>query len=258
LKNIIRIHIIIISILIFSLLGYSTNSVIIHNEFEHNTINKEHISFFEDCNRTYTSTDFISENSGIKFKQIPSLSTNFGFSKSAYWLKIEISNNTNTNQNYLATIAYPLINEINFYEIENNKIIDSIITGESYKFSTRKIEDRNFVFKMHIAENSNKTFLIRIYNSGETIRIPINIEKISEKSEFGNNETFRRSLYYGYILFALIFNLLMFFELRKKHYFLLSIFILSMSFFLFIIDGFAFQYFWKNSPYISNHAMIFF
>jgi two-component system, sensor histidine kinase LadS len=220
--------------------------------------NKDQIGIFEDTNNTITIQQILLNNPNIKFDALKLNSQNYGFTNSGFWLKLDFINKTNNSNYFLLSIQYPLINEVSYYETSKNNIIDSIITGENYPHSSRKYFDRNFTFKVFVNGNTNKTIFIHLFNNGETIRIPISLINITGKTDFGNNETFRRSLYYGYVLFALIFNFLMAFQFRKKHNFLLVAYIFCMSIFLFVIDGFAFQYFWPNSPYISNHSVIFF
>lgn len=216
------------------------------------------IGLFEDTNNNISIQQILNNKPFVQFDEMQLNSQNFGFTNSGFWLKFDFVNNTNNPNYFLLSIQYPLINEVTYYETSNNLIIDSIVTGENYPHSSRKYFDRNFTFKVFINGKSNKSIFIHLYNNGETIRIPISLLNITEKTDFGNNETFRRSLYYGYVLFALIFNFLMAFQFRKKHNFLLVAYIFCMSIFLFVIDGFAFQYFWPNSPYISNHSVIFF
>ena len=217
----------------------------------------ESIHSIEDKQHSLTIRSVIENQLTLPFKPFVN-NQNYGFKNSAFWLKIEVQNNLAFTNTYLISILYPLMNEVSYYETCNGVILDSIITGELYPHTSRRINDRNFVFRFNVQNSGKKTIFIRLYNSGETIRIPLLLENLSEKKSYGNTETFQRSIYYGYILFALAFNLFMIIGFNKKQNFLLSIYILGMSLFLFVLDGYAFQYFWPQLPYFSNHTLVLF
>jgi two-component system, sensor histidine kinase LadS len=222
------------------------------------TFNHNQIGFFEDKSSIISIQNLLDTNSKINFSAMKSENENCGFSKSSYWLKITCINNTLSSQGYYLNIDYALINDIRFYEIENNKLIDSTCTGENYAHHSRQFNNRFFIFYLDINPNSTKTFYVRICNIGEVTKIPISIQNEKQHRLNGSNFDFIDSIYYGYFLFALLFNLLMFFEFKKKLFILSSCFIICMALFLFISDGFAFQYFWPNFSYISNHSIILF
>ena len=222
------------------------------SEYSENKAYTSRVTFFEDSNVSY-SIYSISQVDFINFDSVPK---NFGFSKSAFWLQYSISNSTEHEVFQLFKINYPLLNDVRFYECVDSVLVDSIVTGEHFLFSTREVEDRNYVFKIHVNPNQTKTFYVRLYNKGETIRIPIEIEDVYKKTDFGTTQTFYFAIFFGYILFAFVFNGILFFEFKQKHYALLAAYILCMGVFLFIIDGFAFQFFWPRIPYLANCSMV--
>lgn len=248
-------------LIIFSLLQLSVAAISPINISANNKnyiFNHNQIGFFEDKSSKISIQNLLDTNSKINFSAMKSENENCGFSKSSYWLKITCNNNSLSSQGYYLNINYALINDIRFYEIENDKIIDSTYTGENYAHNSRQFNNRFFIFYLDIKPNSSKTFYIRICNIGEATKIPISIQNEKQHRSNESNFDFIDSLYYGYFLFALLFNLLMFFEFKKKLFILSSCFIICMALFLFISDGFAFQYFWPNFSYISNHSIILF
>lgn len=254
-----KLHIILILIL-FSKFSFPLSQFHTKNEaiYQEQLFSEKEIGFIEDSTLSVTINDLLDSNKHFNYISFDKINPNRGFSSSAYWLCITLKNTSKTNKTYLFSIEYPLINDVRFYEVFKNKIIDSIYTGENYIHKTRRFIDRYFTFKLDCATNEVKTYYIRICNIGETTRIPIRIINVSHITDFNQNDTFSSSIYYGYILFAFIFNILMFIEFRRKHFLLFSIYIFCLGFFLFIIDGYAFLYIWPKLSIFSNHALIFF
>ena len=70
------------------------------------------------------------------------------------------------------------INDIDYllkYESINNGISRKIITGEQLNFNTRDIKHRNFVFNLKLKPGNNYVYYIYVYNSGDTIFVPISM-----------------------------------------------------------------------------------
>ncbi len=217
-----------------------------------------HVHIFEDTSNSVTIQDILNHNKNIVFTEMQENFVNLGFTQSAYWLQITIQNNTPKETGYLLQYLYPLINTISFYKTQQKYVLDSIQTGENYPHTSRIIFSNYFVFSMDVPANSEYVFYIRLYNSGETLRIPFKIEKKSARADYGNKKTFIDSLFYGYLIFAIAFNLFLFILIRRKIYFYLSAFLITMTLFLLVIQGYAFQYLWPNSPLFSNHSLVLF
>lgn len=225
------------------------------NEYEF-SIN--HVQILEDTTNTITIHDILKNQNKIAFTEMQENFKNYGFTQSTFWLKIHIQNNSPKENGYLLHFSYPLINTLHFYSTCENTVIDSIITGENYPHESRMVYSNFFVFTLDVPANSERVFYIRLYNSGETLRIPLKIEKKSARADYGNKKTFTDSLFYGYLIFAIAFNLFLFILIRRKIYFYLTAFLITMTIFLLVIQGYAFQYLWPESPVFSNHSLVLF
>jgi len=210
-----------------------------------------------DTTNTLSIRDIASSPAKYIFQPIGQNPLNLGFTRYSYWFKITTENNTRQTQNLLLSIAYPLLNEVTFYETNRYCILDSIVTGESYPFNTRRINNRNFVFMLSTNARDIKTFYIKIFNNGETVRIPFSLDKVDKLNEAESSNIFSSSIFFGYLLFGLILNILLLISFKEKIYIYFSVFVLAMTSFLFIGDGLAFQLLWPQSPWFENKSIIF-
>ncbi|HPM11866.1 MAG TPA: 7TM diverse intracellular signaling domain-containing protein [Bacteroidales bacterium] len=221
-------------------------------------LQKQHIGFFEDTSTLLTIYNFISPVADIDFTPLHTIKENRGFSSSAFWLKLDFKNDGYSTHVYHLIFEYPLLNDIRFFKVQDSIIKDVVITGENFPYNSRQIQNRHFIFKLEIPANAQITYFIRIFNIGEATRIPISLSHIDNTAQIHARSDFFSSIYYGYILFSIIFLIFMYVEFKRLHFLFLALYTTSMAFFLFIIDGYAFQFLWPNFTFISNISIIFF
>ena len=65
----------------------------------------------------------------------------------------------------------------------------------------------------------------------------------------------RQGLYYGILLALLFYNLILFASLHDRSHFLYSLHVAGFGLVLFCLNGFAFEYFWPESPWLANAAV---
>ncbi len=253
-----QIHIL-ISIFLFAL-NFSVKAepfIIKKENYSEIILPEKYVYYLEDKTNKLTIDSLLSHPEKFQFKRSNSPNLNFGFSQSSIWLRIEIQNQTSLNKDYLFSIEYPLLNEVHFYTVTDEFHFMKNLSGENYPFKNRIINDRNYVFHLNNFPLENKTYYIKVYNEGETVRIPMRIESPIKGNETATDETFKMAIYYGYLLFSFLLNILLFFNFRKRLYLYFALFVLSFSLFILTIDGFSFQYLWPDFPWFANHSIIF-
>jgi len=255
-----KLHIIhIVTFISISSFAFATHiPIILLNDSTHYSLQKHSVGFFEDTSTTLTIYDVISPQTDIDFTPMDKVKENRGFSSSAFWLKMEFKNDGNHTHYYHLTIEYPLLNDVRFFKVQDSIIKDVVITGENFPYKSRQIQNRFFIFKIEIPINSQITYYIRVFNVGEATRLPLSLTHIDETANIQARSDFFSSIYYGYILFSIIFLVFMYLEFKRIHFLFLALYTFSMAFFLFIVDGYAFQFLWPNFTYISNISIIFF
>ena len=233
------------------------NDYVILNNIEQKSIAVDkYVYYLEDKNADITIDSLLTNPQRYKFKKAHEKGLNYGFYDCAVWLKITIDNQSTLNKDFIFTIDYALLNDVRFYETINGKLLRKITTGENYRFNSRNIENRAFTFHLNNFPLQKKTYYVRIYNDGETLRIPMEINSPVFDKELQNSSTMGLAIYYGYLLFSLLLNILLLFSFKKRQYLYFGGFVLTFGLFIFIGDGYAFQYLWPESPWLANHSII--
>lgn len=246
-------------LLFLSLMSVFCNAnPIIFNNNETSYLNLEkNIGIYVDTNASLTIDSLLHFNSKYRFTPIHNQRLNYGFTKKAFWLKISSINNSSQDKTMLLSIAYPLLNSVVFYETDKYLVFNKIVTGELCPFDSRGINNRKFVFPLKISAKDTRIFYIRVFNDGETVRIPLSLSMVDDYNEADNSDTFWIAIYYGFLLFGLIFNLLLFISFKNRVYLYFSVFVCATTLSLMVLDGLAFQLFYPALPWLANKSIIF-
>jgi serine phosphatase RsbU (regulator of sigma subunit) len=182
---------------------------------------------------------------------------NFGFYAGNVWLRFKMENETEDMCNLLYAIKYSLINYIDFYVFDGSRLIKQYHTGDRRKFNTRDVKNRNFLFLLKIKPQHHYTYLVRIKNNGETLRIPMELTQQKQYIEEEIGRLVLMGLFYGLFFFVIIFHLFLYFTIKESIYWVYSVFVFFFALFLASVDGLTYQYFWPSFPYWHNVMVVF-
>ena len=182
---------------------------------------------------------------------------NFGFYAGNVWLRFKVKNETKDMCNLLYAIKYSLINYIDFYVFDGSRLIKQYHTGDRRKFNTRDVKNRNFLFLLKIKPQHHYTYLVRIKNNGETLRIPMELIQQKQYIEEEIGRLVLMGLFYGLFFFVIIFHLFLYFTIKESIYWVYSVFVFFFALFLASVDGLTYQYFWPSFPYWHNVMVVF-
>lgn len=178
---------------------------------------------------------------------------NLGNSPSTFWLRMEITNESEFEQ-LLLEIPYPILDRIALYEIdgENPRLVEEL--GEDFHFHKRTFEHQNFIFNLDIAPNFSKRYLIKV-SSGEQILLPLSVGSYQAIYESHITLDLISGIYFGIILVMFLYNLFIYFSVRDRSYLFYVAYILLVGLTQAILKGYAFKYLWPGSPWLALHSV---
>ena len=214
-----------------------------------------YITFIEDPQKELTIGDMQRPAVAAKFKILsnPSSAINFGFTRSAYWLRFTISNASDSALERMVEIAYARLSRIDFFASNAAGSYDAILTGMARPFSTRPYPNRFFVFPLPLPAHSEKTIYIRI-ESLNSLQVPIQLWNTDAFHGSQLSDYIQQSWYYGMACVMILFHLLLYFTLRD---FKSIIYILLLSFTalsLASINGLSQEFIWTDSPVFNEFS----
>lgn len=209
----------------------------------------DYFSVLEDSSTNLNVDDVLKPGLANTFKPTsPSTDPNglnYGFTNSAYWLRISLSNNGEKLSERLFEISYPRLANIEFYEFEKGIRINSITTGIKTPFATRPYKNRNFVFPISIAPNTEKVILIRVQS--RLLQIPARLWTPDSFHEHELKDYISQAGYFGIMAAMIVYNLFLFLSLRDQLYLQYSLFVIFVALATASENGLALQYLWGNS-----------
>lgn len=119
----------------------------------------------EDTKSSFSIDELVSIDDNALFKPIDQ-EPNFGFTESSFWVKLQLTNSSNQMESILLRQDYPLIDFLEFWQVENQTIIRNINTGDGRNFDSREIEHKDFLFKIDLKPNVTQSIYLRYQTSG--------------------------------------------------------------------------------------------
>jgi EAL domain-containing protein (putative c-di-GMP-specific phosphodiesterase class I)/GGDEF domain-containing protein len=213
--------------------------------------------YLEDSNNSISIEQIKKPANGLIWQKITNETPNFGYTDSAYWVHLQLTNRSDHIVDRVMEISYPVIDYIDFYQLSSGKIEKQYNVGDKRPFSNRPIAHRNFVFPISLEAQSKSSIYIKV-KSSSSLQLPISIA--SERKFFASDQLdlIRMCVYYGMMLVMILFNLFIFFSLREVMYFYYVSFVFCFAAVQFCLQGMAGQYIWPEKSYLQDFGILIF
>ncbi len=218
--------------------------------FSQNLEVKSNITYYEqkDINK---KIDIQSE----KFLPYDLKYSNFGFTKSIYWLRVDIQNLSQNQTQQVLHLPYPLLDYIDIYEYKNNKLNLIRKYGDLRKYSNDgNIPDPTLMVMFQ--PNESKTYYYKIQTQG-SMNIELLINSHDKFAKYSIEKSIAFSFYFGATVIMLLYNFLLYFFVKDRSYLYYLFFHLNYMFFALSLNGLSFTYFWPEMPSINSFMVPF-
>lgn len=176
-----------------------------------------------------------------------------GFTSDTYWFRFTLRNAADVKQPLLLESSYTSIDDIRFYVLLNDTIVDQYKTGDAYPFHDRRVNNRNFILPITFAPNEEKTVYIRVHTEG-AVQLPL---QLRSQTDYNNHEQFYLvlyGLYFGIMLIMVLYNLVLYAVIREISYLMYVFTVATFGMFQASLYGFAFQFLWPDFPTANQYA----
>jgi PAS domain-containing protein/anti-sigma regulatory factor (Ser/Thr protein kinase) len=207
--------------------------------------------YIEDTGKAL-SFDEIRRNGSLKWIKSENDYINFGYSRSQYWFRFTVDNRTKMTLSWLFEIDYPSIDSIELYLPGDSGNYTVRKTGDFLPFTSRDMIYINYIFRMN-QKPGPMTFYICM-SSVDSINLNLNM--------LSHNYFLKRLykdlplywLYFGLMIIMALYHMVFFVTTRDRGYLYLSGFIFTYALFELNLKGFAYQYLWPDTPWLTNHV----
>jgi len=209
------------------------------------------VLLLEDKNNKLTINEALNSNLFIKSNQtVP----NFQISKSTFWIKFKIKNNTSL-KSLLLELPYPTIDSISFLSLNSNNTYTIEKTGEYVPFYLRLYHHQNYIFNLSLAPFETKTYILKV-RASEQMQLPLLLGSEKYILESLHDTDLYFGVYAGIIIAMLFYNLFLYFIVKDNTYILYVFYILFVGLTQGCILGYTSRYLYPNSIFLSNFLMI--
>ncbi|MEE3717010.1 7TM diverse intracellular signaling domain-containing protein [Tumidithrix elongata RA019] len=193
----------------------------------------------------------------------------YGFTHSAYWVRLHLRNQASPRTAWRLEIGYPLIDRIALYlpdertqQPQNVAASDRkpqkwIVkyAGDSYPFAIREVDDRLSVFKLPLVPQAEQTIFLR-FETTSSLPLHLTLWSLEAFAQHRYHQQFLLGGFYGILLVMSGYNLILFLVLKERSYFYYVLFVLSGGTWVATTDGFGLQYLWPEQIWWNNVAII--
>lgn len=199
--------------------------------------------------------DFDAVRAASGFKPAPNMGTNFGFSRSAWWLRLTVSNTDAADRHVMLREDYPLIDYLDLWAPDHDGAWRHTATGDRTVFSTREFAHRDFIFELDLPAQSRRTFYVRGASDGP---VDLDLTLYDAHALIGalSREQLAYGVYYGGFLVLVLYNFFIFLIVRDRAFFYYLLYATSYGLYFAIHNGIAFEFLWPDNPAWGNQSLL--
>ena len=217
------------------------------------------VQVLEDPGKLLRLEDVRREPLAAAFRPANTDPLNFGYSRSAWWLRFQLPGGNAPGTPLLLEVSFPSIDRIELFLPETRPGHElrylKRIAGDTLPWDAREIRHRNFVFRFDapVAPGEHQVFL-RV-ESQSVLTVPLSLWRPEAFAEHDRNVQLILGLFYGLALALVLYNLMLYFAVQDRVYLFYVLYSTVFGLFLFAFDGLAFEYLWPSSVWAANHAV---
>ena len=211
------------------------------------------LEFLEDPGQKMTLAEVRSPAASARFTPLPSGGdVNFGYSRSAFWLRFTVQPRTDTA--WLLEAAFPSLDQVDVFAPDSRGGWERQSGGDLRPFSERPYPHRNLVFPLPLGKGEARTVYLRVVSDG-TLTIPLTLWAAEAFHSHDRESYALLSLYFGMLLALMLYNLLLWLSLRDPLFSSYVLFVAGMAVAQASMNGLGNQFLWPDWPAWGNISL---
>ena len=213
-------------------------------------------SYLDDADASMTLEQILQPDMQARFAPISAAasSTNFGASRSAIWLRVQLLADDIAPHRWLLEVANPALDRMDLYVSNGRGGFDHQVGGDSLPFRARPVAHRSHVKAVDLLAGQITTLYLRVWSLG-TVSAPTTLWQ-PQALWANDQQTYSVfALYFGLLGGLLLYNLLLFLSVRERAYLIYVAFVAAIGLSQGANSGLAAQFLWPDSVWWSNNAI---
>jgi diguanylate cyclase (GGDEF)-like protein len=197
----------------------------------------QYVALLEDPEHSLNLADVQAPEQAARFHgNLPASSAlTLGFTRSAYWLRLTLRNNSEQPLTRMLVVENPRISHVQAYLPDAQGLYQSYTTGCDTA-APRLYPNRNFVFPLSLPPDSEQVVYLRVHSSVGLL-VPLRLWSEAAFHLYERDDYLVQAWYFGIASAMILFNLMLFVALRERIYLLYVAFVACMVCTLAIKNG---------------------
>lgn len=178
---------------------------------------------------------------------------NFGLTRSAIWLRVDLQAPARGDPHWLLELAYPPMDHLELYSPAPQGGWQRQLAGDLEPFANRPIPHRNHVLPITLPAGQASTVYLRLASQG-TIAAPLRLWRPAALWKSDQVSYALLSTYFGLLIGLFLYNLLLFFSVRDGAYLIYVLFVAGMATAQLALTGLGYQFVWPQQVWWNSVA----
>jgi PAS domain S-box-containing protein len=205
------------------------------------------VSYLEDKEGTLTLAEILRPEQQARFRPMRGSgpAANFGLTRSAIWLQVNLQAPAGGDPAWLLELAYPPLDHLELYSPDGHGGYGQQVGGDLLPFASRAIAHRNHVLPVTLPAGQRSTLLLRLRTQG-TMAAPLRLWRPMALWQHDQASYALLAMYFGLLIGLLLYNLLLFISVRDRAYLIYVLFVAGMAVAQAALTGLGYQYLWPH------------
>jgi diguanylate cyclase (GGDEF)-like protein len=209
------------------------------------------IEHLVDTKKQYSISNILSISDNVWQQQNQNI-ISLGMSDELHWFRFTL-NNLDPAQSWLLEIDYALLDNVNLWFVQDNKVLAEYMVGDTLIFPQRAVAHENFLFPLPTKVQPVEVY-ISTYSKG-MMRLPLNIWQQQDYLGFTSKNGLIMGVFFGLMLAMGLSNLLFFITTRSPTFLVYAGYVIFLALTLSVLQGIGYRYIWSSSPWFQQHAV---
>jgi len=207
----------------------------------------------EDSSGELTLDEVLQPAQQARFNHVPQsgAATNFGLTRSAFWLRIALQAEADAPAQWLFEVAYPALDQLDLYTPDSRGGFFRQSGGDLLPFTSRAVPHRNHVLPVALEPGGETLVYLRVQSQG-TLSAPVRLWQAPALWQHDQLEYSLLSLYFGLLIGLLLYNLLLYFSVRDRAYLIYVGFVGGMAISQAALTGLGGQFLWPGQTWWNS------
>jgi PAS domain S-box-containing protein len=206
-----------------------------------------YVTFLEDAEGKLALDDILQPAQQSRFRPVRGSgpAANFGLTRSAIWLRVELRAASGQDPHWLLELAYPPLDHLQLFTPSPQGGWQRQVAGDIEPFSSRAVAHRNHVLPVSLAAGQTTALYLRLASEG-TIAAPLRLWRAEALWKNDQASYALLSLYFGLLIGLFLYNLLLFLSVRDRAYLVYVLFVAGMALAQAALTGLGYQFLWPD------------